>query len=138
MRKIKIADQDPINFICENQAGLFITRMFISHDIFEKIWDEALAKNGQIEVKQPNTAISKENPYGYYRFAFKKANRNGELQPVEVVIKNYGLLVSDHKQLKICKLAFGGFLYQENNQILAPRIYIGTGREKEKLFEKEI
>ena len=121
-------------FLKQNQKYLNNSRIAISHEVFEILWDTCIENKGKIDIKQPTT--TNDRGQGVYSFVYTRKNSDGVLEELKVIITHNGIKNKPAKRFFIQAVSSGDFRYKPSKSILAEKLYIDLHHSlKEELCE---
>lgn len=121
-------------FLKQNQKYLNNSRIAISHEVFEKLWDTCLECKGKIDIKQPTATNDRRQ--GLYSFVYTRKNSDGVLEELKVAISYNGFKTKPAKRFFIQAVSSGDFRYRPSKSILADKLYIDLHHTlKEELYD---
>ena len=118
-----IKTTDIAEFLKQNQRYLEKSRISISNEVFEKLWDTCLENNGKIDIKQPMTKDSRRS-IGYYNFTYTRKNSDGALEELKVVVRLQNASKKLEKRLFIEAVSAGQYRYTPSKSLITDKIYI--------------
>ena len=132
---IKITDI--AEFLKQNQRHIEKSRISISQEVFEKLWETCLENNGKIDIKQP-TPKNARRSISYYNFTYTRKNSDGALEELKVVISFQNASKKLEKRLFIEAVSAGQYRYTPSKSLITDKIYIDIHHalKQEKTIDK--
>ena len=122
------------DFLRLNQRYITNSRIAISREVFQKLWNECLEHSGKIDIKQPTSPRKRQK--GIYNFFYTRKNSEGVLEELKVSIRQEGVNRRGERKFQIQAVSAGEFRYVSSKSLLAYALYIDLHHTlKEELCE---